>query len=358
MSRVSAARPPSVACISLEPWDETWRRNQHFSAQLVRQGLVRTLLFVEPPILGRLGRQFQPEPGIQVLRPTLLVPKRAGGLALVGRWLRFGALRGVDILWVNDPQLGVHCLGGRTEAVYDVTDDWRSFDQPQHIVRRIVEAEDRLALLARTIVCSDVLARRWQQRYLRSPPVVQNAVDLEAFRVAKPVALAGARPHFGYVGTLHAQRLDVPLLLDLADLTQGTVHLVGPDALDGISRNALEAHPRILLHPPVPAAAVPRWMKAMDVLLCPHLINEFTLSLDAIKSHEYLASGRPVVATPTSGFQNLTAEGVDVVPASRFAGAAAASSGSPPVTRTGLTGWSDRTREFRRHLVGEADSHS
>jgi hypothetical protein len=41
----------------------------------------------------------------------------------------------------------------------------------------------------------------------------------------------------------------------------------------------------------------------MDVLLAPHIVTPFTLSLDAIKAYEYAASGRPVVATATSGYQ-------------------------------------------------------
>ena len=62
-------------------------------------------------------------------------------------------------------------------------------------------------------------------------------------------------------------------------------------------------------------------MASADVLVCPHRVDSFTLSLDAIKSFEYVASGRPVVATPTSGFQALAEyEGVHVVDSARFVG--------------------------------------
>jgi hypothetical protein len=329
----------------LEAWDDTWRRNQHFAAQLVRQGLVRELLFIEPPVLGDRGRSWQPEPGIQVVRPALLIPKRYGGLTLVGRLLRAGRLRSVDVLWVNDPQLGVHCLSPGRRAVYDVTDDWRTFDQPEHILRRIVAAEDRLAETARTVVCSEVLADRWAERYGSRPPVVQNAVDLEAFARAVPIALEGQGPHLGYVGTLHGQRLDLPLVLELADRTTGTVHLVGPNALEPSELKPLEAHPRVVLHGPVPAADVPAWMKAMDVLLCPHLVNDFTLSLDAIKSHEYLAPGRPVVTTASSGFQALSAEGLAVVQRERFVVCVLAAVGTTGPSRAAV-GWVERAHEF------------
>jgi hypothetical protein len=91
-------------------------------------------------------------------------------------------------------------------------------------------------------------------------------------------------------------------------------------------------------------------MTAMDVLVCPHLVNDFTLSLDAIKSREYLAAGRPVVATPSSGFQTLQAAALTVADASAFVEAAVAAVGRP-ASRTDVIGWDDRTAEFARALL-------
>ncbi|MBW3646320.1 MAG: glycosyltransferase [Actinobacteria bacterium] len=341
---------PVVGCISLEPWDEVWRRNQHFAWQLVEQGLVSRLVFVEPPRLGERPRRWSPQPGIQVVRPLLPAPKRLGGLQLAGVLLRQTVLRRIDVLWVNDATLGRHCVRKGVQAVYDVTDDWRTFDNPPYIRQRIVSAEDALARQAGTIVCSEVLAQRWEDRYGARPPVVQNAVDLSAFKDVIPHKLDGPGPHVGYVGTLHSQRLDVDLVLRLARELGGAVHLVGPDSLDSESRQRLAAEPRVHLHGPVPASEVPGWMTAMDVLVCPHLVNDFTLSLDAIKAHEYAAAGRPVVATPTSGFQLLDDAGIVVAPAEGFVAAAgAAVGGQGPVKQP--TGWRERAREFAGHLL-------
>jgi glycosyltransferase involved in cell wall biosynthesis len=92
-------------------------------------------------------------------------------------------------------------------------------------------------------------------------------------------------------------------------------------------------------------------MTAMDILVCPHLVNDFTLSLDAIKAHEYAAAGRPVVATPTSGFQLLDDPGIVVVPPEGFVAAAgAAVGGGRPVQQP--TGWPERAREFAGRLLG------
>ena len=348
---MAAVERPVVACISLEPWDEVWRRNQHLAWQLVEQQLVSRLIFVEPPRLGKGWQRHSPRPHLEVVRPPLLGLKRLGALAATGALLRRTVLRGIDALWVNDPQLGAHCLSRRTPAAYDVTDDWRTFNDVPRIQRRIITAEDRLAARASTIVCSQVLGERWAERYGVRATVVQNAVDASAFARSTPRELDGPGPHLGYIGTLHAYRLDVDLLLAVAQELGGTVHLVGPDCLDEASRERLVRDGRIRLHGAVPAAEVPSWMQAMDVLLCPHLVNDFTLSLDAIKAHEYAAAGRPVVATPTSGFQ-LTG-GPGVVPAGDFVAAIrAALTGGGPAAGP-VASWADRAPVFAG-LLGAA----
>ncbi len=317
-------KAPRIALISLEPWDDVWRRNQHLVTELVRQGAVRHVDFIEPPRFGRAS-SHSPLTGVQVLRPALQWPKRGGGLWLLGARLRRGLLGAADVLWVNDPTLGVHCLSPNQPALYDVTDDWREFGFPPRIVRRIVRAEDRLAPRASTVVCSSVLAERWRSRYGVEAAVVTNGVDAAAWRDARPVQLPGAPPHVGYIGTLHDDRLDIDLLVELADaLTPGTVHLVGPEALSAETRKRLAVKGNVRLHGPVAHHEVPGYTLALDVLVSPHRVTPFTLSLDAIKSREYLASGRPVVATPTSGFQSLQAAQLDVVDGRDFAEAVTA----------------------------------
>lgn len=343
-----------VALLSLEPWDEVWRRNQYLASHLVRSGAVSELLFLEPPRLGfRSAPARDAAPGIRALPLQLLLPKRVGGLAELGRRLRTGILRACDVLWVNDPALGAHCLRHGQPAVYDVTDDWRTYDFPPRIVRRIVASEDALAKRAQTIVCSLELKRRWRDRYGLDAAVVNNGVDGDTWRAAPTHRYGGKGPHVGYVGTLQPQRLDIDLALAVASNDGvGRLHLVGPDALDESSRNKLRAHPKVELHPPVPARAVPAWTKGLDVLISPHVVTPFTLSLDAIKSYEYLASGRPVVATPTSGFQLLgnhpsvyLAAGGDFLTAVRKAIEAPRTN-----VQIGDIDWAARAREFAKHL--------
>jgi glycosyltransferase involved in cell wall biosynthesis len=102
----------------------------------------------------------------------------------------------------------------------------------------------------------------------------------------------------------------------------------------------------VVLHGPVPAAQVPSWLVAADVLICPHRVDDFTLSLDAIKAHEYLATDRPVVATPSCGFQELRADGLSVVERGSFVDEVTKSIGSGPFERPAPASWADRATSF------------
>jgi teichuronic acid biosynthesis glycosyltransferase TuaH len=358
-TREGGARP-AVALVSLEPWDDVWRRNQHLSDQLVRGGWVGAIDFLEPPRPGvRPGAAASPTPGIRTVPLALRVPKRVGGLAELGARLRRGILRRADVLWVNDPALGVHCLRHGQPVVYDVTDDWRSYDFPPRILRRIIRAEDELARRARTVVCSTTLRDRWGERYGVEPAVVHNGVDTRAWAGVDPHVLPGPAPRVGYVGTLQSERLDIDLVVRTADAEQvGSLHLIGPDALDPLTAGRLRSHPKITVHGPVPASAVPAWTSGLDVLLSPHRVTPFTLSLDAIKSYEYMASGRPVVATPTSGFQLLgDRAGVRVATSGEFVPAVVAALHTQEVhTSADDLDWSGRAREFADQLDAELRS--
>jgi teichuronic acid biosynthesis glycosyltransferase TuaH len=345
-----------IAHLSLEPWDQVWRRSQHLSAGLVDAGAVESVRYVEPPAGGLAvrARRRRPRPGIEVVTPPLLVPRSHGGYPVLAAWLR-RAVRGVDVLWVKDAVAGAAVMPVGLPTLYDITDDWRSMAQAPAERARIVAAEDALAGAARTIAVSEVLATRWRERYGVGAVVVQNGVDVAAIGRAAPRPLPGRAPHLVYVGTVHAYRIDVALVAALA--TTGTVHLVGPDHYLEPDTRRLLISGGVRLHGAVPAEQVPSWLVSADVLVCPHVVDDFTLSLDAIKAHEYLATDRPIVATPTSGFQSITAPGLAVVGSDRFAGAvrAAASAGRryrrvPPGT------WRERVEEFAAVLKDAANA--
>ena len=57
-------------------------------------------------------------------------------------------------------------------------------------------------------------------------------------------------------------------------------------------------HPRIALLGRRPYATMPAYIAAFDCCLVPFAVNRLTDAVNPIKLREYLAAGRPVVATP------------------------------------------------------------
>lgn len=383
-SPAAATRPAAgadrrdVVVVSLEPWDEVWRRNQHLVAGLLRTDPGLRVLFVEPPVdhlhdlrrgasptLGRRLRRLGPADGAPegrawAYRPTKWLPRRldprgddrrARGVARVARRLGMSA----PVLWVNDPGGAAVLRATGWRSLYDVTDDWlRAVREPaEHERLRAAEAElmDRCA---EVVVCSPALVRA--KGADRPVTLLTNAVDVDAYRVPAPrPADLPEGPYALYVGTLHPDRLDVDACLRLATGLRASgarLVLVGPPLLDALDLTRLEAAGAVLLGAR-PAALVPAYLQHAGVLVVPHVVDDFTDSLDPIKLYEYLAVNRPIVSTPVAGFRDQPADRVTTaspqnLPAAvgRVLAEAGPVPGGPGPGAADVPRWSDRVTEM------------
>ena len=338
-----------LVVLSLERWDEVWRRNQHLVSGLLQQDPDLRVLFVEPPDdpLHALRRGARPQFGqgvrpiaerLHAVRPVKWLPRRIdpGADARIERAI-VGAAARLDmmdpLLWVNDPRLAGLARRTGWRALYDLTDDWMAADRPAAEMRRIGEGEAwLLAHAAAVVACSPELVRR------KSPQrpdisLVRNGVDVDAYRAPQPrPADLPSGPVALYLGTLHRDRLDVALCVQTAVAlsagdragdqgnvstsvagkttvsagdqgTAGTVVLVGPNALDEADTARLRDAGVVVLGAR-PREAVIGYLQNADALLVPHVVTAFTESLDPLKLYEYQAVGRPVVSTPVAGFRD------------------------------------------------------
>ncbi len=347
--------PRDVVLVSLEPWDDVWRRNQHLAAGLLRQDPVLRMLVVEPPAdpvhdvvrraRPRPGRGLRPGPALDgvagerlwLLQPTKWLPRKVdpGGDRRRARAVRAAATRlGLHrpLLWANDPAAAqLEALTG-WDTVYDVTDDWASARRTPAEHGRVVAGEGHLLATAREVtVCSPALAAR--KGTGRAVTLVTNGVDVDAYRRAlpRPDDLP-AGPTAVYVGTLHRDRLDVDLCLrtQAALGDDARLVLVGPVALDRADTERLHAG-GVSLTGARPFTDVPAYLQHATVLVVPHVVDEFTDGLDPLKLYEYRAAGRPVVATPVAGFREAAGPQVTVIDGESFAGAVRAATLGTPV---------------------------
>lgn len=369
-----------VVC-SLESWDQVWRRNQYLLDGLLHRNPDLRVLIIEPPAdpLHAVLNRRRPRPGaglrelpgyqgrLHALQPTKLLPRALGSLAdrlmiaearRAARRLSFAA----PVLWVNDPGWA-GLLDAGWPAIYDMTDDWLEAERGIREHDRIVRGESRLmAQCAVVVVCSSGLQATKSR--IRPVELIRNGVDVESYRRARPrPADLPDGPVALYVGTMHEDRLDVALCVRIAERLAGigaTAVFVGPNALSVPNASLLQGSRGTAILGPRAHTKVPGYLQHADVLIVPHLVDEFTESLDPIKLYEYQAVGRPIAATPVAGFRELTGTpGVMIETADSFADALAELIQAPPQTVGPFApaDWEDRVDSMQDVLERTAARH-
>jgi teichuronic acid biosynthesis glycosyltransferase TuaH len=326
-------QPHRLLFFSLEDWNEVWRRNQFFCAELVKRYPNLEVLWVCPvadaafsmakgafrEILDvRLTPYSVAEfPAIKLIKPLKVLPNKIGkklneslikssiqsALATLG-WQEFD-------VWINAQQARNYLpLKGMQKLIYDITDDWTKIPQPAQQLRYV--EDDDSAMLAQSdhvIVCSQYLLDSKQYR-TKTISLIANGVDNARYH---PTALAQLsipedvaelkRPIVGYTGTLHSSRLDLDLIVALSNtMSDVTFLFVGPNCLTEQETNRLK-RANVHITGPRSYQELPNYASCFDVCMTPHLVNDFTESLDPLKLYEYMSTGKPIVSTPCAGFR-------------------------------------------------------
>lgn len=111
------------------------------------------------------------------------------------------------------------------------------------------------------------------------------------------------KPVIGYVGALQSLRLDIALLEEVAKAKpHWQIVLVGPED-DQFRASALHDMANVHFLGSKPPAELPAYINSFDICLNPQVINEVTQGNYPRKIDEYLAMGKPVVATRTGFMQ-------------------------------------------------------
>jgi glycosyltransferase involved in cell wall biosynthesis len=294
-------------------------------AQLARRG--HPLLYLAPlgvrdpgprALLGglqRLRRASRVSSPANGLRATslLVLPWRERPLTsslsrlLVRRKLRTAvrALGGEPpLLWLRlpTPELVTQLdhLDSRG-VIYECIDDYRAYPQyDAGDLRRLERYERQLVARADAVVTlSAGVAARFPEAAARTR-VVPLGVDLDRFGSRPDKAAADLerlpQPRLGLVGGLD-ERVDFELLRQVALARPSwSLVLVGPLA-DSPTSRALIDLPNIHLLGERPYDEVPGYLAGFEVCLIPYRRIPWTLGCFPAKLHEYLASGKSVVAT-------------------------------------------------------------
>lgn len=135
---------------------------------------------------------------------------------------------------------------------------------------------------------------------------IGQGCDLELFENVKDTApelknITG--PVVGYVGALQSIRLDIDLIEKIASARPDWhIVLVGPED-EKFQSSILHERSNVMFPGLKPVSQLPTYINAFDVCINPQLVNEVTIGNYPRKIDEYLAMGKPVVATRTRAME-------------------------------------------------------
>lgn len=172
-----------------------------------------------------------------------------------------------------------------------------------------VRIEPLLIKKADAVVNNSILYANYGRQYNAHSYMVGQGCDVGQFddvdheiSVAEDLS-AIKSPRIGYVGFLSGRRLNIDLLLGLAQSRpQWQIVLVGPED-ENFKSSALHALPNVHFMGSRQPEELPGYIKGFDVCINPQRINDATRGNYPRKIDEYLAMGKPVVATSTEAME-------------------------------------------------------
>jgi len=161
-------------------------------------------------------------------------------------------------------------------------------------------------LIAKSDLCvaNSVYLAGYCRKYNPNSFYVGQGCDLLLFSEAETLEIPAdlssiKKPVLGYVGALLSIRLDENILLYLArKRPDWSIVLVGPQD-DDFSRSQLHNLDNVFFLGAKNPDALASYIKGFDVCLNPQVINPLTIGNYPRKIDEYLAMGKPVLATRT-----------------------------------------------------------
>ncbi|MEL6770437.1 MAG: glycosyltransferase [Bacteroidota bacterium] len=334
-----------LVCVALPTWDGDYMKSTvHLVRALAARHLApgRQALYVDYPFTVKdvvqtlRGRQRAPlrrmagplMPGgedrlrrveigdgraVHVLTPPVTVPVNglAPGIAydallgLNGRVVGAAIRRAIQRLGMSapvvvnafNPFLGVPLagrLGERLLAYYCYDEISAAAWNRRHGTR----LEARFLTQADVVVVSSEALLASKRGHHDRVRLVKNGVDFDLFHEAydaDPTARVG-RPCVGYLGSLD-DRLDYGLLHAVIEASPDWRFLFVGRLVDERA-HGLSRHANVDLVGAQQPAALPGFLRQMDVGTIPFARTDFTANIYPLKINEYLAAGRPVVMTP------------------------------------------------------------
>lgn len=304
-------------------WDTGWYPEKHIATRIASRF---PILYVDPPTtLTSMLRAGKRSSGLRVVRPGIAVltpitlpaaswkPMRGASIALVKEHIRravaaLGQRRAKAFIVSNHENLFGSVPADR--SILYATDNFVSGAELMGLSRDYLKVQENAqARNADTIVVvTEELQSHWS-KFGHAPVLVPNGCDTERFRdvdaEAWPLDVDLPRPIAGVFGHL-SERIDLSFLEATAD--RGVSLLLVGSRKPSFSLESLTARSNVRYLGPKPFESMTGYLRAIDVGLTPYTQSDFNRASFPMKTIEYLAAGRPAVATSLPAVKWLNSE--------------------------------------------------
>jgi glycosyltransferase involved in cell wall biosynthesis len=318
-----------IVCVGFSDWNADVLTNQQHL--LARAADRNRILFVESlglrrpqlagrdlrRIAGRLVRGLTPPrvlDGVHVLSPLVLplhsnaVARRVNARLLPYLVARAAGKLGLrePVLWSFVPQAEVLIDSLKpSKILYYIDDDHAA--KPGIDPASFAAAEERFARRADVILASAPELVQRMRVFNDNVHFAPNVADTRLFATALEPGPADAAiaalpsPRVLFIGAILAATIDIELVVELARRRPDwSFAFVGPVGQGDPHTNieALRAAPNVHLLGHRPQALLPGVLRSVEATIIPYRVSHQMASVFPMKTYEYLAAGRPVVATP------------------------------------------------------------
>ena len=170
--------------------------------------------------------------------------------------------------------------------------------------KHAVRLEPLLIQKSELVVCNSPQLADYAKTYNTESYDVGQGVDLSAYNTEIEFATPDniqpiPKPRIGYIGDIISMRLDADLIYELAKSKPNYSFVMIGNEDKVFASHALHNLQNVYFLGRIAKETVPQYMASLDICLNPQLVNEVTIGNYPRKVDEYLAMGKPVIATRT-----------------------------------------------------------
>ena len=172
-----------------------------------------------------------------------------------------------------------------------------------------VRAEPAILKKVDIVTTNSLYLARYAKKYNPTSAYIGQGCEVDEFEKKPdtyPESLANIKgPIIGYCGALLSLRLDIDLLMAIAEQRpEWSLVLVGPEDED-FKKSKLHHMANVFFLGHKEPTELPALVHNFDICINPQIVNQMTIGNYPRKIDEYLAAGKPVVATRTEAMEEF-----------------------------------------------------